>query len=101
MPLILYSWYVMLSLIAPYYQLDSSYFILGGDKIGCGIVPQIIVSVIYFFIDWKIAMAVSAWWWPTMMLGNATWIHYKDLDYPMGLDQFWFMTVINTTSWIA
>ena len=38
-PLILYTWYIMLSLITPWYQLEASYFVLGGDKIGCGIVP--------------------------------------------------------------
>ena len=99
-PLILYSWYVMLSLIAPFYQLDANYPLVG-DKIGCGIVPQIVVSVTYFFVDWKVALAVSAWWWPTMVLGNITWMHYSEIDYPFGLDQFWFMTVINTSGWAA
>ena len=100
-PLILYSWYIMLSFIAPYYELGAEVTILGGSRIGCGIVPQIIVSVLYFFIDFKIALGVNAWWWPTMMLGNMHWMAYKDMEYPLGLNQFWFMTLINISSWIA
>ena len=62
-------------MIAPYWQLN---FVLPlfGDRIGCGIVTQIIVSVAYFFVDWKVALGGSAWWWPTMALGNMTWMLY-------------------------
>ena len=74
-PLLMYSWYVMLSLLAPYWQLDFSLPIIG-DRIGCGILPQIILSVIYFFVDWKVALGVAAWLWPTMALGNMTWMLY-------------------------
>merc|ERR1712183_394612 len=36
-----------------------------------------------------------------MMLGNMHWMAYKDMEYPLGLNQFWFMTLINISSWIA
>ena len=74
-PVILYSYYVMLSLLCPYWQLSFSVPIFG-DRIGCGVLPQLILSVIYFFVDCKVALGVASWWWPTMVLANMTWMLY-------------------------
>ena len=36
-----------------------------------------------------------------MVLGNMTWMRYQQIEYPLGLDQFWFMTLLNIGGWIA
>ena len=50
-PVILYTWYISMSTIGPFFQLSSNVAFFG-DKIGAGIVPYLIVSTAYFFVDW-------------------------------------------------
>ena len=73
MPIILYSFYVMLSHISFFVELGFDIPIFG-DRIGFGFWIMFIVSAAYFFIDEKVAFAVGLWLWPCMVLGNATWI---------------------------
>mmetsp|Transcript_12372 Transcript_12372/g.15779 ORF Transcript_12372/g.15779 Transcript_12372/m.15779 type:complete len:192 (+) Transcript_12372:11-586(+) len=98
-PIILYTWYVQMCHVAPSYDLGFA-VPLFGDKIGFGFVPNIVVSTAYYFVDWKVALAVSAWWWPCMFLGNASWMMHSEERY-FGMDQFWFMGLVNICSWIA
>ena len=98
-PIILYTWYVQMCIIAPYYEFsfDVPFF---GSKIGFGIVPYFFTLSAYFFIDWQVALTVSAWWWPVMILGNACWMNHADELY-WGMSQFRFMGIVNALSWIA
>ena len=97
-PIIIYTWYVQMCLIAPYLQLSVDLPVFG-DKIGFGFWINFIVSTAYFFIDWRVALICSLWWWPCMVLGNATWMAHEHDEY-YGLGQFWFMGLVNIVSWI-
>ena len=59
----------MLYLITPYMELEEELPLLG-KRIGWGMAPHIVVSLAYFFVEWKVALVVAAWWWPTMILGH-------------------------------
>ena len=98
-PLILYTWYIMMCDLGPTFELglDIPFF---GAKIGFGVVPYFVVSTAYFFVDWKVGLVVSAWWYPIMMLGNYTWLVSGDELY-WGMSQFWFMNLVNIVSWLA
>ena len=98
-PIIIFTWYVQMCIIFPYreFDYDVPFF---GNKIGFGFIPNFVVCTAYFFVDWQVALAVSAWWWPAMILGNATWIAHADELY-FGMSQFWFMGLVNILSWAA
>ena len=72
-PIILYTWYVQMSHAFPIVELGFTIPVFG-DKIGGGFWLNVVVSLAYFFIDVKVAIAVAAWWWPVMVFGNWTWM---------------------------
>ena len=96
-PIIVFTYYVMACYIA---EFDNTLNLpMFGDKIGFGAVPTFIVCVAYFFVDWKVALGVLAWWGPVMIIGNLTWANHREEEY-FGMTQFWFMTAANLFSWI-
>ena len=99
-PIIIYTWYVMMCDWWPEVKLGFDVPIFG-DSIGAGFWLNFIVSVGYFFCDFKIGLSVAAWYWPAMILGNWTWQTYVNEPHPFGLDQFWFMNWLNIFSWAA
>ena len=96
-PIIVYTWYVMMCHLIPPLMLGFDIPIFG-DRIGGGFWINIFVSVAYFFVDWQVAAGVAMWYWPAMVLGNYTWMHHGHETY-WGYHQFWFMNAVNIFSW--
>ena len=98
-PIIIYTWYVQMCHLAPYIQLPFDLPVFG-DRIGFGFWINFVVSTGYFFVDKQVALAVASWYWPAMILGNATWMAQRQEPY-FGMSEFWFMGLVNALSWIA
>ena len=98
-PIIIFTWYVQLCHIIP--SVELGFEVPGfGNKIGGGFWLNVLVSHAYFFVDWKVTLAVLLWWWPAILIGNQVWLQHGNEMY-FGMSQCLFMGVVNAFSWIT